>query len=318
MNCLVTGGAGFIGSNIVEQLLFEGHTVSVIDNLSTGKKENLDFCEHIERDRFFFYEFDINDTPRMEMIFYTQKFDIVFHLAARPRVQFSIASPDLTHEANVNGTLNILMMAKKFGVKRFVYSSSSSIYGDQPSLPLKEEMKPNPMSPYALQKLVGEEYCRLFHNLYGMETISLRYFNVYGFKQDPKGEYACMIPKFISLIDSGQRPTIFGDGEQTRDFTFVSDVVHANMIAAFTEKDIFGQSLNIGGGSRYSVNQITSLIKTIANRQDIEPIHSEPVIESRHTLADISRSEIILEWKPEVKIEEGLKYTYKHLIKDKI
>jgi len=308
MNCIVTGGFGFIGSNLVERLIKDGHHVIVFDDLSTGKTENIN-----SRSRN--YKIDISCIESLMNLKKTWSFvDMVFHIAARPRVQVSIDRPLWTHEANVNGTLNMLLFCKKYGIKRFVYSSSSSLYGDQETLPLVEDMKPNPMSPYALQKLTGEEYCRLFHDLYGLETISLRYFNVYGRHQDPESDYACLIPKFMKFLHEGRTPTIFGDGENTRDFTQVEDVVDANIFSGFTGKgDIFGEAFNIGGGKNWSVNQVTTMIKNLTNQRDIEPIHIDPVIEARHTLADISKAKKLLNWEPKISLPVGLKDMYENL-----
>jgi len=219
---LVTGGAGFIGSHLVDRLLKDGHEAVVIDDFSLGKKENLS-----ARPRLKIYKKSICE--KLDLIFKQHRFDAVFHLAALPRVQFSIAHPRQSHEANVNGTLNLLIAARDRGVKRFIYSSSSSVYGNQTILPLVETMTPNPMSPYAFQKLAGEHYCRLFAELYGLETVSLRYFNVYGPRQNPDGAYAGQIPKFFSKLLAGETPVINGDGKQTRDNTYVDDVVEANL-----------------------------------------------------------------------------------------
>ena len=308
MNCIVTGGAGFIGSNLVNRLVDDGHTVVILDDFSTGKRENVHKKARV-------IEVDICKLEDLKKLKYLWVFaDVVFHLAARPRVQLSIDKPSETNSANITGTLNVLMCCKKYGVKRVVYSSSSSLYGDQPTLPLKESMKPNPMSPYALQKLTGEEYCRLFNSLYGMETISLRYFNVFGPNQDPGGGYACMIPKFIMKIYCDESPVIFGDGKNTRDFTYINDVVDANIICGFTKKNVFGQVFNIGGGQNYSVNNVTDMIKKIANKENIVPKHIDPVVEARDTLADISRAETMLEWAPKIKLEDGLRLTYDHIV----
>ncbi len=306
MDYLVTGGAGFIGSNLVKRLVKEGHKVTVIDDLSTGKRENL-------IDDVVFYEKNICDN--LSDIF-KNRFDAVFHLAALPRVQFSIKEPVKTNNANINGTLNLLNFCRNFKVKRFVFSSSSSVYGDQEELPLNEGMIANPLSPYALQKLVGEVYCKLFNSLYGLETVGLRYFNVYGPGQDPEGDYAGLIPKFIRLINESVSPVIYGDGEQTRDFSFVSDVVEANILAANVESG-FGEVFNVGGGNNVSVNGVTKLILKFSGK-NVDVIHGEPVVEARHSLADVGKSKRILSWEPKVKFEDGLKKTYEYFTNQNI
>ena len=299
---VVTGGAGFIGSHVVDRLLELGHKVIVIDDFSSGKKENLRHHEknpNLEVHAKNICDNDINDL--------FNDASTVFHIAAIPRVQYSIKFPEETNKVNISGTLNVLEAAKKSGVKRFVYSASSSAYGNQESLPLLETMNPNPMSPYALQKCVGEYYCKLYSLIYGVEAISLRYFNVFGPRQDPSGGYACLIPRSINLVLQGKKPEIYGDGEQTRDFTYVKDVVEANILAAKTSnKQAFGQVFNIGGGKNLSVNKV---VKTIIEDEHIEPEYKEPVIEPKHTLADISKANTVLGWKPEYSFEDGLKKT---------
>ena len=307
MKVLVTGGAGFIGSNLVEELVRQRHEVIVVDNLELGKKENIAGII----DKITFHKETITDNIKPIL----NDIDIVFHLAALPRVQFSIHNPIESHETNINGSFNLLRLCSDAGVKRFIFSSSSSIYGDQEMLPLKETMKPNPMSPYALHKLVIEHYCKLFHELYGLKTISLRYFNVYGPKQDSAGDYAILIPKFISMITKDLQPTIRGDGEQTRDFTFVEDVVSANLAAAISSNNkIFGDVFNIGTGKKYSVNQITEKLITLL-KSKVKPIHIDSVIEPRDTLADIAKAKNMLDWEPKTNIGQGLKKTvdyFKH------
>lgn len=307
MKILVTGGAGFIGGHAARQLLQDGHEVVVLDDLSTGRKQIM-VDPHEANNAYTFVERSICDD--LSDVFEQHSFDAILHFAALARVQFSIDYPQESHHANVNGTLNLLLAARNAGVKRFVFSSSSSIYGDQETLPVTEDMKPNYLSPYGLQKFIGEEYCRLFHVLYEMETISLRYFNVYGPEQNPEGHYAAFIPKFIKLILSNTAPTIYGDGEQTRDFTFVSDVVRANILAATTTNtDIFGQIINIGGGENNSINTITKQMLAMA-KSSLVPEHAPPVIESRHTRADISRTKSLLSWQPEYTFSQGLTETF--------
>ena len=275
MKCLVTGGLGFIGSHLTDRLLELGNSVIVLDNLTTGKKENLNHHENNPKLKIFNKSIcakNINE--------FFKDVQVVFHVAARPRVQYSIKYPEETNEININGTLNILEMCRKNNVKRIVYSASSSAYGIQETLPFKEDMNPRPMSPYALQKLVGEYYCKLYYLLFGIETVSLRYFNVYGQRQDPSGGYANLIPKTISLVLEGKSPEIYGDGEQTRDFTYIKDVVNANVLAMnVNDKRAFGEVFNIGAGNNISVNKV---VKTIINNRNIKPVYKDPVIEPKH------------------------------------
>ena len=304
IKCLVTGGAGFIGSHLVDRLLDLNYEVIVIDNFFSGKKENLE--QHKDDPNLKIFKKDICDKEIYSLF---KDVSIVFHVAAIARVQYSIEFPEKTNEANINGTLNVLEAAKKAGVKRFVYSASSSAYGDQDKLPLIETMNPNPMSPYALQKLVGEYYCKLYNLLFGMETICLRYFNVYGPRQDPFGGYACLIPKSITLVLQEKSPEIYGDGEQTRDFSYVKDVVEANILAATTNNEkAFGQIFNVGNNNNVSINNV---IKTIIGNKKIKPNYKPPVIEPKNTLADISKIKEILKWNPKFTFEEGITETIK-------
>ncbi len=302
MNVIVTGGAGFIGSNLAEELLKIGDEVIVIDDFSNGKEKNLAKHKNLKVVRKSILDEDIKEN--------FNGIDVVYHLAALPRVQFSIVNPEETHEVNVNGTLKLLEICKEKNVKRFIFSSSSSVYGNQKKLPLREDMNPNPISPYALHKLVGEHYCRLYHLLYGIETLSLRYFNVYGPKQDPSGQYAILIPKFINNALSGKELVINGDGNQTRDFTFVNDVVKANILAGTSKNEnIFGKTFNIGAGNNKSVNEVTKIIINLAGSK-VKVVHGPNVVEPKNTLADISRSKEFLNWQPEIEFEEGIKRTF--------
>ncbi len=307
---LVTGGAGFIGSHLVDRLLELGHEVIVIDDFSLGKKENLE--HHKNNPNLKIFTKNICDKD-IEDLF--NNVSIVFHVAAISRVQFSIEFPEKTNEVNITGTLNVLELAKKSGVKRFVYSASSSAYGNQEELPLIETMNPSPMSPYALQKLVGEYYCKLYNLLFGMETICLRYFNVYGPRQDPSGGYACLIPKSINLILQEKSPEIYGDGEQTRDYTYVKDIVEANILAATTNNEkSFGEIFNVGNNNNLSVNQV---VKNIIGDKNIKPEYKPPVIEPKNTLADISKIKNILKWHPKFNFEDGIKETIDWFKKNK-
>lgn len=289
---LVTGGAGFIGSHIVDRLLADGHEVVVLDNLVTGKKENLN-------PQAKFTQCDIADSEIILPHF--QEVEVVFHAAALARIQPSIKNPLLAHKANATGTLNVLWAAYKSGVKKVVYSASSSVYGDQPpeKYPLKEETQTHATSPYGISKLLGEEYCKLFSRLYQLPTVILRYFNVYGPRQITAGDYATLIGIFLKQRQEGKPMTIVGDGEQRRDYTAVAEVVEANILA--WQKEISGgEVINIGTGKNYSVNEVAALIGGPTVK--IPPRMGEYQI----TLADISKAEKLLGWVPKISLEEGI------------
>lgn len=288
---LVTGGAGFIGSNLVDALINQGDSVVIIDNLSTGKRENIN-------PQATFIQADIRNLDEIKPHF--KNIDGVFHVAALPRVQLSIEQPIETNEINVTGTLNVLWAAKEAKVKRVVYSASSSAYGNSEVLPLHEEMKPMAMSPYGLQKYIGEEYCRIFSLLYGLETVNLRYFNAYGPRMASEGAYLTVIKNFLMQKNRGEKMTITGDGEQTRDFTHVYDIVRANISAMTSEKVGQGESINIGSGKNHSVNKIAELIGGPS-------LHIDPRIEPKHTLADISKAKELLNWAPQEELETAIK-----------
>ena len=296
---LVTGGAGFIGSNLCEKLLEKGYAVRVLDNLSTGKEENLNaFGGSLE-----FIRGDIRDKESVEMA--VKGVEYVIHLAALGSVPRSVDDPETTHEVNATGTLRILTAAKNEKVRRVVYASSSSIYGDTPTLPKVESMIPTPQLPYAVSKLTGEYYCRVFHRVYGLETVSMRYFNVYGKRQDPSSQYAAVIPKFITAVLCGESPTIYGNGEQTRDFTFVDDCNQANIKACFA-KDAPGGFFNVGFGSRISLNDLFQRIGRFAGN-DVKPLYGEPRKgDVRHSLADVSKAKECLAYEPQFSIERGI------------
>ncbi len=287
---VVTGGAGFIGSHLVDTLLDMGFDAFVIDNLSGGKLEN------INKKAKFFQE-DIRNLDVVRKIINGAEY--VFHLAALPRVQYSIKNPIETHDVNVNGTLNLLIASKDAGVKKFIYSASSSVYGDQKEMPLREDMPVNPLSPYGLQKHIGEIYCKVFSMVYNIPTVSLRYFNVYGPRQNPEGDYALVIGKFLKQRKEGKPLTIVPDGEQTRDFTHVSDAVRANVMAMGSEKVGNGEVINIGAGKNYSINKIAELIGG-------PTVFCESRMEPKHTLADNTKAKELIGWKPEVSLEEGI------------
>ena len=287
---VVTGGAGFIGSHLTDALVAKGFEVHVIDNLSGGKKENIN-------EKAILHELDVRDLESIKPVISGARY--VFHLAALPRVQYSIENPKETNEVNVEGTVNVLIAAKEGGVKRVVYSASSSAYGDQETMPLKEEMTAKPLSPYGLQKYIGELYCKVWSNVYGLPTVSLRYFNVYGPRFNPEGAYALVIGKFIKQKNEGNKLTITGDGNQTRDFTHVLDVVRANILAAESDKVGMGEVINIGAGNNHSINKIAELVGG-------EVEYVEARLEPRDTLADNSRARDLLGWTPEVSIEHGV------------
>lgn len=287
---VVTGGAGFVGSHVVDALIKEGFAVSVIDDLSGGKRENVhqDATLHVV---------DVRDSRAIAPIIAGSEF--VFHLAALPRVQYSIEYPEETNSVNVGGTLAVLKVAKDAGVKRVVYAASSSAYGNQETLPLSEDVPPQPLSPYALQKYVGELYCRVFSDVYDLSTVSVRFFNVYGPRLDPEGAYALVIGKFLKQKKERIPLTITGDGEQTRDFTHVRDIVRGMLLAAKSEKVGKGEIINLGRGQETSVNTLARLIGG-------DVTHIDPRLEPRHTRADISRAKALLDWEPEVSLEEGI------------
>lgn len=296
---LVTGGAGFIGSHIVDRLVGNGEDVRVLDNFATGKIENVEHnLDNIELIRGSITNLQ---TVREAM----DGVDYVLHQAAIPSVPRSVADPITSNEANIAGTLNVLVAARDAGVKRVVYASSSSVYGDTPTLPKLESMPNDPLSPYALTKLAGEYYCRMFTNLYGLETVSLRYFNVFGPRQDPTSEYAAVIPKFLTLMVEGKRPTIFGDGMQSRDFTYVGNNVTANLLACH-RPDIGGEVLNIACGESFTLLDLVGELNSILGKS-IEPILSPPRPgDVKHSLADIERAQRLLGFAPEIGFREGI------------
>ena len=307
---LVTGGAGFIGSNLTEVLLKQGHLVRVLDNFLTGKRENLIFDEAYSSLEII--EGDIRDLTVCQRA--TIDIEYVFHQAALPSVLRSVEDPLTSNSVNVEGTLNILLAARNAGVKRLIYASSSSVYGDTPTLPKHEEMPPNPLSPYALQKYIGEQYCRLFFQLYGLEGVSLRYFNIFGPKQDPTSIYSAVIPRFIDALLEGRPPIIFGNGEQSRDFTYIDNVVQANLLA-MSAAHLNGEAINIACGKRTSLNQLLNFLKEIVGSK-VSPIYEEPRKgDVRHSLANIQKGKEILNYEPEVGIERGLRKTVEYFQK---
>jgi len=298
---VVTGGAGFIGSHLAGELLRQGYSVVIYDDLSTGKMENVDLLLKNKKTKFI--QGTVADLPQLQEVF--RGIEYVFHLAAISSVPRSIADPLSPHHVNATGTLNVLVAARDNGVKKVIYASSSSVYGDTPTLPKREDMPPNPLSPYAVSKLTGEYYCQVFREVYKLPTVSLRYFNVYGPRQDSDSQYAAAIPRFIKRSYEGEPPIVFGDGEQTRDFTFVKDAVAASILAA--ESDASG-IFNIAHGESVTINQLTELIiKLIGN--DIKPVHWEPRAgDVRHSLADISKARAF-GYEPRYRLEAGLAKT---------
>jgi nucleoside-diphosphate-sugar epimerase len=299
---VVTGGAGFIGSHLVHRLLAEGGRVRVVDNLATGKRERLSDV----RDAVEFLEGDLADPDVCENAL--RGADYVLHQAAIPSVQRSINDPVGTNEANITSTLNVLAACRNHGVRRLVFAASSSAYGNSPVLPKREDMPPSPLSPYALQKFVGERYCQLFFELYGLETVGLRYFNVFGPGQDPYSEYSAVIPKFANRLQRGKSIVVYGDGEQSRDFTYIDNVVEANLLA-LGAKRAAGSVINVGCGERITLNRLIKILEDILKVRatvDYQPARPGDV---RDSLADISRAQDLLGYRPTVAVTEGLRRT---------
>ena len=296
---IVTGGAGFIGSNLVDKLIDMGVEVHIIDDLSTGFEKNIN-------PKAIFHKIDIS-TLNPDLAWYEFKdTDVIFHLAALARVQPSIEDPIPFDKVNIGGTLRMLKLAHNLGVKRFVYSASSSAYGNATKFPTPEEHSTNPLSPYGLQKYVGEQYCKMFSQVYGLDTVSLRYFNVYGERMSLEGAYKLAIPIFADQMLKGKQLTINNDGEQRRDFTYVEDVVNANILASTNPEDLKGEAFNIGNGDNYSVNELADMLggkKSYGNK----------VIEPFQTLADNSKADLILNWKPKGSLPTWIKKYKKEL-----
>ena len=293
MKYLVTGGAGFIGGHIVDRLINEGHEVVIIDDMSMGNKSNIN-------EKAIFKNLDISERKnRLELCELMEGVDTVFHCAALARVQPSIKDPQKYHKANIDGTFNVLMSARDSKVRRVVYRESSSAYGDQREMPIVETMPTAPISPYALNKLVGEQYCYVFSKCYGLETVNLRYFNVYGERQAVDGAYATVVGIFLKQKQDGHKLTVTNDGTQRRDFTYVQDVVEANILASTSEKVGQGEVINIGRGNNYSVKEIAEIIggETEFVGDRLEPYE---------TLADNSKAKELLDWEPKVDIKDWL------------
>ncbi len=300
MKTLVTGGAGFIGSHLAEELSKDNEVI-ILDNLSTGRMENIK--DLVKKGNVKFVKGSMTDFSLLQDLI--GDVDYVFHQGAIPSVPRSIEKPSASNDANINGTLNVLMASKEAGVKKVIYASSSSVYGDAAEMPKREDMKPNPLSPYAVTKIAGEYYCKVFQEVYGLKTVSLRYFNVFGQRQDPTSEYAAVIPKFITSILNNKPPTIYGDGEQSRDFTFVKHVVEANILAA--ESDATGV-FNIACGRRITINKLVDMINEILGK-DVKPVYvASRAGDIKHSLADISRAKSF-GYEPKSNFKEGLMET---------
>ncbi|HYS06116.1 MAG TPA: SDR family oxidoreductase [Candidatus Dormibacteraeota bacterium] len=307
---LVTGGAGFIGSHVVEALVRRGERVVVLDNFSTGRRQNLEAAlrprpsgapepEVIDG--------DIRDQSAVRRAL--RGVTHVLHQAALPSVQRSVEDPASSHEVNASGTLHLLVASREAGVKRFVYASSSSAYGDNPALPKVETMTTAPLSPYAVSKLAGEHYCRVFHGLYGLETVALRYFNVFGPRQDPTSQYAAVVPNFVTAVLAGRAPIIYGDGLQSRDFTFIDNAVDANLKACDAPASALGRAYNIACGTAATLLDLLRILERLTG-SPIRPIHEKARAgDVRHSLAAIDEARLRLGYEPKIGIEEGLRRT---------
>ena len=301
MIALVTGGAGFIGSHISERLVSLGHEVRILDNLSSGHKENFStFADKVE-----FVEGDIRDNRVLEQL--TRGCDWIFHQAAVVSVPYSVEHPQETHDVNIQGTLNVLQAARRSGVKRVMFACSAATYGEDPELPKRETMAPEPCAPYGVEKITGEYYLGVFNRLYGVETVSLRYFNVFGPRQDPGSPYSGVISIFVDRALTGKTPLVFGDGEQYRDFVYVANVVHANMLGA-TVPGAAGRCYNVGCGLKTSLNDLLRILGRLAGRE-LKADHADPRAgDIRESVADITRIRTELGYEPKVGVEEGLKH----------
>jgi UDP-glucose 4-epimerase len=306
MHVLVTGGAGFIGSHLAEHLLEQGHHVSVLDNFATGRRSNIAALGgEVE-----LIEGDIQSYERVNKA--VAGCEVVFHLAALPSVPRSVQDPLTSNATNVIGTLNVLLAARDHGVRRVVYASSSSVYGSSSGITPKQENKPTiPISPYATAKLAGEGYARSFHGVYGLETVALRYFNVFGPRQDPTSQYAAVVPNFIGALIAGQPPVIFGDGEQSRDFTYVANIVDANVLA-MDAPGVAGRVYNVACGERVTLNRLVGELRELLS-SDVEPAYAAPRPgDIKHSLADLSRARTELGYEPSVLLRDGLERTIEY------
>ena len=305
----MTGGGGFIGSHLTERLVRDGHEVRVLDNFATGRRENLlGLADDIE-----LLEGDLQSYERVHNA--VRGCEVVFHQGALPSVPRSVQDPLTSNATNVVGTLNVLLAARDAEVRRVVFASSSSVYGKNPALPKREDQIPLPFSPYAVAKLACEGYCRSFSDVYGLETVSLRYFNVFGPRQDPLSQYAAVVPRFITLLMEGRRPRVFGDGEQSRDFTYIGNVVDANLRAAFAA-DAAGEIFNVACGERHTVNSVLAAVaNTVGRPIDVERAPARTG-EVRTSVADIDKARRVLGYEPAIGLDEGLRITYEHFRAD--
>lgn len=299
---LVTGGSGFIGSNMVIELLKRGHEVRVLDNFSTGRRQNLNFY----LDKIELIEGDLRSAGIVQKS--VKGVDYILHQGALPSVPRSIADPEATTEVNVGGTLNLLMAARNSGVKRLVFASSSSIYGNVPDEFKVETMKPNPLSPYAVSKIAAEHYVQVFNRVYGLETVCLRYFNVFGVRQDPTSQYSAVIPRFVNAIRNNRIPVIFGDGSQSRDFTYVDNVVHANLLAV-EKPGISGEVMNVACGESITLVELVTLINKILGKDIAPQFAPARAGDVQHSRADISQAKKLLDYSVQVDFETGLRRT---------
>ncbi len=308
---LVTGGGGFIGSNLVETLLRRGEDVTALDDFSTGRRSNLAEAPTWAKQgggTWTLVEGDVRDLETCRRA--VEGRDFVLHQAAIPSVQRSVQDPLTTNDVNVRGTLHMLVAARDAEVRRFVFASSSSLYGESETLPKVETMPTAPISPYGLQKLAGETYCRLFHRLYALPTVALRYFNVFGPRQDPGSEYSAVIPKFMAALRTGSRPRIFGDGEQSRDFTFVANVVRANLLACEAGEGAWGRAFNVACGERTTLNGLLGILGELAGVRPLPEYAQARPGDIRHSLADVAAARDVLGYRPEVDLREGLRRTW--------
>jgi UDP-glucose 4-epimerase len=300
---LVTGGAGFIGSHIAAALVGQGARVRIIDDLSTGHAENIDEIGG----KVDFVQASLGENKKLASAL--EDVELVFHEAAIPSVPRSVEKPVETHEASVNATFSLLLAARDKRVRRVIYAASSSAYGDQRQSPKREDMRPDPLSPYAVAKLVGEYYCQVFSRVYRLETVSLRYFNVFGPRQDPSSQYSGVISRFIGALLNAERPVIYGDGEQSRDFTYVSNVVDANLLAAESVAAI-GRVINIANGRSVTINHVLELLKSLTGRTNVKAEHDPPRTgDVRDSLADLTLAHSLLGYNPSVGLEEGMRLT---------
>ena len=306
MRALVTGGAGFIGSHIVDALISRGHSVRVLDNFSAGKRDNLSAHEG----KIEVVEADVRDAPQLD--FYVAGCDVVFHEAAIVSVPYSIEHPQETHDVNVQGTLNVLQAARRHGVRRVVFASSAAVYGQDPTLPKKESMLLEPVSPYGVEKAASEHYLFAWSKTFGVETVALRYFNVFGPRQDPSSPYSGVISIFMTRAIEGKNAVIYGDGEQSRDFVYVGDVAAANVRAAETV-GISGNVYNVGGGKRTTLNELASIVAKVTGKPFSPKHEAARAGDIVHSLADVSRTKKDLAWDPAVSVEEGLRRLFDSL-----